>query len=112
RISRPLVLDVVDYDLGPIAGETFGNRPADSPRAAGDDGDLVLELHALALPAWQSQAKDSRCGVQPGLGSATSGALEGCRKLVRRGGARQQLIADNEGWRALDIQLVCPMLTA
>src|ERR1019366_1417247 len=49
RVCRLLALDVVDDHLGPIAGEALGNRLADAARTAGDDGDLVLELHDGAL---------------------------------------------------------------
>ena len=35
----------VDDDLGTLANERLGDRPADAPSATGDGGDLSFELH-------------------------------------------------------------------
>ena len=49
-------VDVGDDDTGALGGEALDRRPADAAGAAGDDGDLALELTHRLDPPWPTPA--------------------------------------------------------
>ena len=63
-LGRLLVGDVVDDDVGALAGEGEGDGLADAAVAAGDDGDLALQCHVVP-PAGSRRERAPRTTRRP-----------------------------------------------
>ncbi len=71
--GRVGVRDVVDDDVGALGGERERDRFADAAVAAGDDGDLSFEAHALLLGVGGLRSQ-ARVAGHAGRGWSAAGA--------------------------------------